>query len=111
VLDDRAAREERRVFDLLKRPGFVLLVFDGYEASHASEEILSNLPGCVYRVTRPGQEMRPGTLEDRDCRARAAYGAREEGLLVLIRPDGYVGYRGERTAALSGYLERIKGRE
>jgi hypothetical protein len=108
-LYDRVARAERRVFDLLKTPGFVLLEFEGYEASHAGEGILRNLPGRVYRITRPGQEMEPGTLEDRDCRARTIYGAGEEGLLVLIRPDGYVGYRGENAAALTAYLARLKG--
>jgi 2-polyprenyl-6-methoxyphenol hydroxylase-like FAD-dependent oxidoreductase len=109
ALYDRAARAERRVFDLLKTPGFVLLAFEGYEAAQAAETILRDLPGKVYRVTRPGQEMAPGMLEDRDCRARTAYGVGEEGLLVLIRPDGYVGYRGENAAALSGYLDRLKG--
>jgi 2-polyprenyl-6-methoxyphenol hydroxylase-like FAD-dependent oxidoreductase len=109
VLYDRAARTERRVFDLLKTPGFVLLVFEGYEAPPIDQAILRNLPGQVYRITRPGQEPGPGTLEDRDCRARTAYGAGEEGLLILIRPDGYVGFRGGKTVALAGYLERLKG--
>jgi len=109
VLYDRAARAERRVFELLKTPGFVLLAFEGYEGAPPVEDILRDLPGKVYRVTRPGREIEPGMLEDRDCRARTAYGAGEEGLLVLIRPDGYVGYRGENAAALSGYLERLTG--
>jgi len=109
VLFDRAAREERRIFDLLKIPGFVLLVFDGYEAAHAGDGILRDLPGKVYRITRPGKEMAPGALEDRDCRAGTAYGAGEEGLLILIRPDGYIAYRGENAAALSGCLDRLKG--
>jgi 2-polyprenyl-6-methoxyphenol hydroxylase-like FAD-dependent oxidoreductase len=109
VLYDRAARAERRVFDLLKTPGFVLLVFEGYEGPPAGASIPRGLPGSVYRVTRPGQESEPGTLEDRDCRARTVYGAGEDGLLVLIRPDGYVGYKGGNAAALAGYLDRLKG--
>jgi len=109
VLYDRAAGVERRLFDLLKTPGFVLLAFDGYEGAKASQDILRNLPGKLYRVTRPGQEMAPGSLEDRDCRARTAYGAGEESLLVLIRPDGYIGFRGENAAALSAYAENLKG--
>jgi 2-polyprenyl-6-methoxyphenol hydroxylase-like FAD-dependent oxidoreductase len=108
VLYDRAAGVERRLFDLLKTPGFVLLSFDGYEGAKAGPDILRNLPGKVYRVTRPGQEIAPGSLEDRDCRARTAYGAGEEGLLVLIRPDGYVGFRGENAAALTAYAENLK---
>jgi len=110
VLYDRAARAERRVFDLLKTPGFVLLAFEGYEGTPVGEGVLRNLPGKVYPVTRPGRDVEPGMLEDRDCRARTAYGAGEEGLLVLIRPDGYVGYRGGNAAALSDYVERLKGK-
>ncbi len=108
VLYDRAARAERRIFDLLKTPGFVLLIFEGFEKPPAGAEIPAGMPGRAYRVTRPGQESRPGTLEDRDCQARTVYGAGEEGLLVLIRPDGYVGYKGGNAAALSGYFERLK---
>jgi len=109
VLFDRMAREERRVFDLLKRPGFVLLVFDACEPTPVAEGILRNLPGEVYRVTRPGVEAGPGMLEDRDCQARRVYGVGDEGLLVLIRPDGYVGFRGVKTAALAGYLGALTG--
>ena len=86
VLYDRVERAERRIFDLLKTPGFVLLMFEGYEGAQAGEGILRALPGKVYRVTRPGLEVATGALEDRDCQARTAYGAGEEGLLVLIRP-------------------------
>jgi hypothetical protein len=111
VLYDRSARTERRVFDLLKTPGFVLLVFDGAESRQAAAGIPAGLPGRAYRVTRPGQEFEPGTLEDRDCRAHTAYGVGEDGLLVLIRPDGYVGYKGGNAAALRGYIERLKGAE
>ena len=109
VLYDRAARAERRVFDLLKTPGFLLLDFEGNEAVEAGEDALGDLPGKVYRVTRPGREFEPGTLEDRDCRACIAYGACEERLLVLIRPDGYVGYKGGSAAALAAYIDRLKG--
>ena len=109
VLYDRAARAERRIFDLLKTPGFVLLAFDGQEGAKAAEGILGDLPGKVHRITMPGSEWEPETLEDRDCWARTAYGAGGQGLLVLIRPDGYIGYRGESAAALSGYLEFLRG--
>jgi hypothetical protein len=108
ILYDRAARAERRIFDLLKTPGFVLLVFDGYRGVQSEPGMLRGLPGRVFRVTRPGQAMEPGTLEDRDCHARTAYGSGEKGILVLIRPDGYVGFRGEQSVALGAFLERLK---
>ena len=75
VLYDRAAKAERRIFDLLKTPGFVLLAFDGSEGAKPTDGILQDLPGKAYRVTRPGSEAEPGALEDRDCWARTAYGA------------------------------------
>jgi len=108
VLYDRAAGVERRVFDLLKTPGFVLLGFEGKKKPRTGDGILGDLPGQVYRVTRPGAEVEPGTLEDRDCWAHTAYGVGEEDLLVLIRPDGYVGYRGESATALGAYLEKLR---
>ena len=110
VLFDRHARAERRIFELLKTPGFLLLAFEGYDQRETGDALLRGLPGQAYRVTRPGQERAPGSLEDRDCQARKIYGAGEEGLLVLIRPDGYVGYRGQNAAALGDYLDRLKGK-
>jgi 2-polyprenyl-6-methoxyphenol hydroxylase-like FAD-dependent oxidoreductase len=109
VLYDRLARQERRIFDLLKDPGFVLLVFAPQDSVPPGNAVLRNLPGKVYRVTRPGQETQPGTLEDRDCDGHTIYGAGEEGLLILIRPDGYVAYRGSSLPALVGFIERLQG--
>lgn len=109
LLYDRAARVERRIFDLLKTPGFLLLAFEGYEPGRSAEGLLGGLPGAAYRITRPGQEDPPGSLEDRDCLARTAYGIAEDGQYILIRPDGYIGYRGENAAALAAYLERLTG--
>jgi len=109
VFYDRAARTEKRLFELLRTPGFLLLIFEGFEGVNAGGELLGDLPGNVYRVARPGQEMSPGLLEDRDCEGRTAYGAGEQGLLVLIRPDGHIGFRGENSAALSDYIARLRG--
>jgi len=109
VLFDRTAGVERRLFDLLKTPGFLLLVFQGIDGPILGADILRGLPGKVVRITQPGKEETPGALEDRDCRARTAYGAGEEGLLIFIRPDGYVAYRGANPSALRDYADRLKG--
>ncbi len=109
LLYDRAARTERSILGLLKGPGFLLLAFEGYEEAQLAGDILAGLPGTVYRVRHPGCEAAQGTLEDRDSQVRKAYGVGEEGLLVLIRPDGYIGYRGQNPAALAAYLGRLKG--
>jgi len=108
VLFDRLDGVERRVFDLLQTPGFVLLVFEGLEEAPPGLGLLADLPGKTYRVRRPGCELKPGALEDRDCWAVKAYGAGEKGLLVLIRPDGYIGFRGESLADLRAYIDRLK---
>jgi 2-polyprenyl-6-methoxyphenol hydroxylase-like FAD-dependent oxidoreductase len=109
VLYDRAERVERRVFELLKTPGFLLLAFEGYNAAEIGQGILKGLPGQAFRVTRPGREIETGTLEDRDHQARIAYQAGDGGLLVLIRPDGYIGFRGQDLEELAEYIQRLKG--
>jgi 2-polyprenyl-6-methoxyphenol hydroxylase-like FAD-dependent oxidoreductase len=109
VLFDRATHQELRIFDLLKTPGFVLLAFQGPDSRPVDPAILQNLPGRVYSVMRPGQKPLPDSLEDRDCRAHTVYGIAGECILILIRPDGYIGFRGPKISALSDYLGRIKG--
>lgn len=108
VLYDRVARTERRVFGLLKQPGFVLLAFEGFESCPVEGDMLKDLPGQIFRVMRPGQEEVPGALEDRDCRAGTKYGVGAGGLYVLIRPDGYVGFRGDNCGELRDYVDRLK---
>ncbi|HEX4083322.1 MAG TPA: FAD-dependent monooxygenase [Chthoniobacteraceae bacterium] len=108
ILYDRTAGVERRIFDLLKTPGYLLLVFEGQKAAPPLDGLLRDLPGHAYRVTRPGREPEPGTLEDRDCRAGKIYGAEDDGLVMLIRPDGYVAFRGKEIANLEKYLALLK---
>ena len=109
TLFDREAREERTIFGLLRKPGYLLLAFDGTEAAGCDCTTLGELPGSAFRVMRPGKESAPGSLEDRDCRAPNIYGAGDRCLYVLIRPDGYIGFRGENPADLADYVERIAG--
>jgi hypothetical protein len=109
VLFDRDARQERTIFGLLRTPGFLLLAFDGDSEAGCTTATLGGLPGQAFRVTRPGRETIAGALEDRDCRAPNVYGAGDKCLYVLIRPDGYIAFRGENPAALAGYIERLKG--
>jgi len=55
-----------------------------------------------------GRPMEADRVADPEGAARAAYGA-ETGALCLIRPDGYVGFRGgmDTGPELLGYLRRI----
>ena len=107
VLFDRTAMVERRLFELLQEPGFVLLEFSGNTAGSAVD--LGKLPGKSYQVRLPGKEASECSLEDRDCWAGKTYGAGEKGLWILVRPDGYVGFRGESAEALKVYLARLQG--
>jgi hypothetical protein len=65
------------------------------------------------RVLLMGQAQVPGhvkaeTMADPGGAARSAYGA-DGGALCLVRPDGYIGFRGDMESgpALLGYLRRI----
>jgi hypothetical protein len=98
-----AAGSTVRLFDLFRGPHFTLLAFDG-----------AALPGLgsqygdavrVYRVARPGAAG-AGALIDMNGEAHRIYG---DGL-ILVRPDGYVGYTGpDGGAGLRPYLARFFG--
>ena len=92
-----------RLFDLFRGPHFTLLAFDGAAppglGSHYGDAVR------VYRLARPGAAG-AGALIDMNGEAHRIYG---EGL-ILVRPDGYVGYTGpDRGAGLRSYLARFFG--
>jgi 2-polyprenyl-6-methoxyphenol hydroxylase-like FAD-dependent oxidoreductase len=96
-----------RLFDVFRGPHFTLLSFDGAEPPH--------LDACYADAVRVSQIARPGlgtrmaqdTLIDPDGQAHRIYG----GGLILVRPDGYLGYGGPRdgAAGLGRYLARVFG--
>jgi hypothetical protein len=98
-----AAGATVRLFDLFRGPHFTLLAFGG-----------AALPGLgsqdgdavrVHRVARPGA-LGDGALIDTDGEAHRIYG---DGL-ILVRPDGYVGYTGpDGGAGLRSYLAQFFG--
>jgi 2-polyprenyl-6-methoxyphenol hydroxylase-like FAD-dependent oxidoreductase len=104
-----------RLFELFREPRHVLLLFCGGSGSPAanSEELgsaISGLPaGTIdsYRVVR-GQSDSPAELRDTSGLAHFAYGLIEGGV-VLVRPDGYIGYRSDNfdLENLQTYLTRI----
>jgi hypothetical protein len=92
-----------RLFDVLRGPHFTLL------AIGADLPAPGSLPGdalCVHRVV-PSADATQGALTDTDGQIRRLYG---EGV-VLIRPDGYLGYTGPDggTPGLRAYLGRCFG--
>ena len=105
----------RRLFELFHEPRHVLLLFLGASDSAAANfgEIGSAIGGLPdgtidsYRIVR-GQSDLPAELRDTSGLAHAAYGLFEGGV-VLVRPDGYVGYRSNNfdLENLQTYLARI----
>jgi len=105
----------RRLFELFQEPRHVLLLFLGALDSAAAnfdeiESAIGGLPGGTidsYRIVR-GQSDLPAELRDTSGLAHAAYGLFDGGV-VIVRPDGYVGYRNNKfdLENLKTYLARI----
>lgn len=109
--NDRA----RRLFELFREPRHVLLLFLGASGDASAraeriESVLSDLPEGVlhsYRVTRGTSDLR-AELRDLSGLAHAAYGLPDGGV-ILVRPDGYLGYRSDSLAPvpLRAYFEHV----
>ncbi len=58
--------------------------------------------------TLPGNDIAVPSALDRSEKMAALFGARE-GLVALVRPDGYLGYRGrpDQAGELASYLARV----
>ena len=73
-------------------------------------EIERDYPGLIdaFVVIRGRQAGFPGVLLDWDGAAQALYEA-EPGAMVLIRPDGYIGFRGgaKHLQALREHMAQI----
>jgi 2-polyprenyl-6-methoxyphenol hydroxylase-like FAD-dependent oxidoreductase len=105
-----------RLYDLLRRPVHLLLLFADRDVEVASKsnalrvEIARNFEGLIdaFLVIRGMQANFSDVLFDWDGGAHIEFEA-EPGAILLIRPDGYIGFRGaaRHTAALQEYLARI----
>jgi 2-polyprenyl-6-methoxyphenol hydroxylase-like FAD-dependent oxidoreductase len=98
--------QARRLFELFREPRSTLLIFLGATA----QAELGPLPSermDIYRIAR-GQSELAADLRDLSGLAHAAYDLYEGGI-VLVRPDGYIGYRSADfdLAKLRAYLARI----
>ena len=98
-----AAGAAVRLFDLFRGPHFTLLAYDGAALPGLGSQYGDAVRVC--RVARPGAAG-AGALIDMNGEAHRIYG---EGL-ILVRPDGYVGYTGpDGGAGLRSYLARFFG--
>ncbi len=105
----------RRIFELLREPRHVLLIFLGaaLEVGGKTEGLAAALIGLpegmidTYRIAR-GWSDAPSEMRDLSGLAHAAYGFRKGGI-ALVRPDGYLGFRSDDFSpeTLRNYLGRI----
>ena len=102
-----------RLFDVFRGPHFTLLALNGADLSAG---LGADLPALdprhrdavrAYRVVGPGGAAAgEGTLVDVEDQVYRTYG---DGL-ILVRPDGYLGYAGPgRANGLARYLDRFFG--
>jgi 2-polyprenyl-6-methoxyphenol hydroxylase-like FAD-dependent oxidoreductase len=105
-----------RLFELFRKPVHHLLLFAGADLNIASRfDDLRVSIGRYFKelidshlVIRGTQAGYSGVLFDWDGAAHALYEA-EPGAILLVRPDGYIGFRGgaRHIEALREYLTRI----
>ena len=100
-----AAGKPCRLFDLLRGPHFTLLALGGADLPMLDRRYEDGVR--AYRISPAGQGGDTAALVDREGHAHRIYG---EGL-VLVRPDGYLGYAGRTGNAdgLNRYLSRFFG--
>ena len=94
-----------RLFDAFRGPHFTLLALDAAELPPLDARYADAVR--AYRIARPGTAAGNGALIDSDGHAHRIYG---QGL-ILVRPDGYLGYTGPKDGAggLNAYLARCFG--
>ncbi|MEO6870708.1 MAG: FAD-dependent monooxygenase [Chthoniobacterales bacterium] len=104
----------RRIYELLQTPRHLLLLFLGASGrGPAQAETLASVVGtltnesvAVYGIAR-GESGDRADLRDLTGLTHAAYGLTNGGF-VLLRPDGYVGYRSDdfESGKFRAYLAR-----
>jgi hypothetical protein len=90
-----------------------LLVFDGSAGSVTERVSTSGWAGVhVVRVLPQGEAPVAGAIVDVAGHARSSYGLEDASALVLVRPDGYIGYFGKpgSYARLDQYLSAVRYR-
>jgi len=83
----------RRLFEVFRGTHVTVLAFDGL-----ADDLLAGVRTAdavhVVRIVRHGEAVPAGGLVDADGHARRAYGIGQRAALVVVRPDGYIGYVG-----------------
>jgi 2-polyprenyl-6-methoxyphenol hydroxylase-like FAD-dependent oxidoreductase len=119
TLIDTHGSQPVALFDLISQ-GWILLIFPGDEARAGAigaldsvarqvREAVGDAVGAYLVLSRPASDGATETvLLDPSRKVADVFGARQ-GLVALVRPDGYLGYRGrlEQSGELASYLARV----
>lgn len=120
VLVELPGKARRRAFELFRTPGYHLLLFSRGHVqpdtfAELGRRISGSFPGEVHPhfLVETGVEVPPGVTPayyDPAGALAAVYGAQED-TVVLVRPDGFVGFRSDVLHAerLVPFLERSIG--
>lgn len=116
LFQQKAGAEPLRLFDLFRKPVHLLLLFADADPDMASKandlcaEIGLRHEGLIdaFVVVKGRPANFSDVLYDLDGAAHALYEA-EAGAMLLLRPDGYIGFRGgaKHLEAMDEYLARI----
>jgi 2-polyprenyl-6-methoxyphenol hydroxylase-like FAD-dependent oxidoreductase len=90
-----------RLFDLYRGPHFTLLALGDAELPKLDKRHADGVR--AYRIVRPGQGG--DGLADKDGHVHRNYGHG----LILVRPDGYLGYAAPDGSGINTYLSRFYG--
>ncbi|MDC0708022.1 FAD-dependent oxidoreductase [Stigmatella sp. ncwal1] len=98
-----------RLFEAFRGPHFTLLAWGASQTDLVNR--LNAHPGRgvhAYTVVRPGEPSHERTLVDTYGHVHRAYGA-DSGTLMLVRPDGYLGWITPQSSAdsLHAYLRQV----
>jgi hypothetical protein len=98
--------DERRLFDLLRGTKHTLFLFGGDKTNRTVLERLGTIARHVEEHW--GDVVATHVIDDPGLAVHRRYGA-TLGSMFLIRPDGYIGFRGapDDGAALFGYLDKL----
>jgi hypothetical protein len=100
LIDFSGART--RLFDVYRGPRFALLALGNSKPPKLVSPLAENVH--VRRIVRPGDRTQENDLVDVDGHVHQHYG----NAIVVVRPDGYIGYSGPSASAGEGAVAYLK---